>query len=300
MSKSTRSPIVTVIIPTTAEPKREKTLIRAIDSIKSQESVIATILVIVNGDRCEQVFFEKLKKNPALSVHYLETGSAPKAVAFGRSLVVSPYFSILDDDDEYLPHALKCRLSYFNDSIDVVVSSGYRDLEGERMDLLSLEKRETARIHPIKSLFYKKNNWLTSAGGLFRTQTVGIEYFEKHTAYYEWSYLAVRLSLERTVSITDEQDHVIHYSQDSLSKSEDFMHGEIDYFNEVKKLELPESVKKIINQNSSAAFHVLAEHYLKKSDMKNAWRAHLSSMRNMNSFLRYALFSRKFLIPDRH
>jgi len=112
--------------------------------VRSQEGVIPLVLVIVNGDRVDSRVFEGLKTMQGVVIHRLSEGNFPLALRYGRSVVTAEYFSFLDDDDEYLPGALKVRVTpLINEpQIDFVATNGYRRLND--VDHLALD--ETSEI----------------------------------------------------------------------------------------------------------------------------------------------------------
>src|SRR5690348_6425889 len=101
---------ISVIIPTTCETRRWASLRRAISTAASQENVSTEVIVIVNGDRVDPECFKQLRGMHNLKVVIQKEGSLPLALRYGRSLVSSPFFCFLDDDDEYLPGGLWQRL----------------------------------------------------------------------------------------------------------------------------------------------------------------------------------------------
>ena len=123
-------PDVTTIIPTMAEEKRRHSLLRAIESIIAASVDPVQILVVVNGSRRSPEVLGKLRELDSVSILSLETGSLPLAILAGRRAVQTPYFCFLDDDDEYLPHAIDLRLAPMrsNEKLDFVVSNGYRGI----------------------------------------------------------------------------------------------------------------------------------------------------------------------------
>jgi hypothetical protein len=54
--------------------------------------------------------------------------SAPNAVKRGREFIKTPFFSTLDDDDEYLPGSTDLKLAVLksNPKLDLIVTNGYR------------------------------------------------------------------------------------------------------------------------------------------------------------------------------
>ena len=84
-------------------------MLRAIDSVLTQTQVDVDLIVVVNGNRVSEEFYEWLEAHPQIRVSRLEKGSLPFAQRHGRSLVEKEYFTLLDDDDELLDFALEKR-----------------------------------------------------------------------------------------------------------------------------------------------------------------------------------------------
>lgn len=203
-----------VIIPTTCEARRWTSLKRAIASALSQENTDAEVIVVVNGTRFDPVCYEELRNMPGLTVAYQKEGSLPLAQQFGRVQVTAPFFSFLDDDDEYLPGALKHRLRPLlaDKTVDFVASNGYRVL-GDR-DHIALTNIDAIRRDPLLALSVE--NWLVSCGSLFRSCSVSAEYFDGKTAYFEWTLLAYKLASTLKMAFVDVPTFRIH---DSPGKS---------------------------------------------------------------------------------
>src|SRR5882672_2521556 len=97
-------------MPTLASPERISGLIRAIDSVVSQQGARGIPLVIVNGPFATAEVRQHLAQRRDICVVTLEEASLPLALKTGRAAVDAPYFTVLDDDDELLPGALVTRL----------------------------------------------------------------------------------------------------------------------------------------------------------------------------------------------
>ena len=135
----------------------------------------------------------------------------------GRKAVQSPYFCFLDDDDEYLAGAIDRRVEVMIDGrLDVVASNGYRHSNGT--DVPAFERLGEVQQDPLKALMTE--NWLASCGGLFRTESVGPEFFEDMHYPMEWTWLAFRLAVaQMRIGVIDEPTYRIFDSPVSASKS---------------------------------------------------------------------------------
>src|SRR5262249_54630391 len=121
-----REPI-DVIIPTLCDSKRGPLLLRAIDSVVSQEGVAAVPIVVVNGARFDPVFIERLKARTDIRLIQIAEPSLFRARRVAFEAVRSTYFAILDDDDIFLPGALAKRLAALraDPTKDWVVTNGF-------------------------------------------------------------------------------------------------------------------------------------------------------------------------------
>jgi glycosyltransferase involved in cell wall biosynthesis len=285
---------ISVIIPTTCEARRETSLFRAIDSVRSQEGVNPLILVIVNGDRVDLRAFERLKTTEGLSIHRLSEGNFPLAVRYGRSVVTAEYFSFLDDDDEYLPGALKVRVTPLinGPQIDFVATNGYRRLND--VDHLALDETSEIEKDPHGALF--KRNWLASCGGLFRTTSVTLDYFDPDVKASEWTYLAFRLSQGLRMKFLNVPTFRVYDSPQSLSKSLKWITDEVKTIEKMISLESTASLLTILRARHSDALHGLADLHRNLGNYALAWSFHLRSLRA--SGWHYLLFTRKLLLPN--
>lgn len=285
---------ISVIIPTLAETRRSTSLLRAIDSILSQEGVHATPLVVVNGNRFDPSLVERLEKLQGIRLHMEATGGLINALVVGRRLVETPYFAFLDDDDEYLPHALRARLDAMlsDECPDVVVSNGYR-FDGE-VRSASAKNISDARRDPFRALL--DNNWLTSCGGLYRTARIDPEFFADATKYAEWTYLAFKICLTHRIAFLDNPCYVINDTEGSLSKSVNYNAALAGIMERVLELPLPPHARRAVKRKYGSALHDLSTYCLAAKERKKAWQCHLKSLCQPGG-LRYVLYSRKFFGP---
>ena len=119
---------VTAIIPTLCEAVRRERLLRAIDSLLDQGYVSVKLIIVVNGDRYDSSLFVELQKMTELRLHALSEPNVAAARRAGRELVDTEFFCFLDEDDVYLPGALRKRLAPLLEDpvLDAVVKSEYR------------------------------------------------------------------------------------------------------------------------------------------------------------------------------
>jgi len=292
---------ITVIIPTTAEKSRKDTLLLAIESLVNQIEVTPNILIVINGVLYDPDLKIKLENTSYLKVLYQITGSAPKACAFGRKQITSKFFCFLDDDDYLLPDAIKARIDIFkeNESIDVVISNGLRKLPNKPVTPIFQEGMIQARKDPLKCLFTKKSNWMASCAATFRTATISSSFFDSHTEFYEWTYLAIRISLKMKLFFIDEPGYVINATSNSLSTTPAFLIGQIEFHKAVSSLDLPKEIRKRSIIRWVDSWHSLSEHYRRNGNYLLAWKAHFHSLSTISGFIKYILHSRKLLVNNK-
>ncbi len=104
------APLITMVIPTTCYANRRESLLRAVATARAASNQLIVVLAVVNGSRVDADTLTALSEQP-VQVDRQQEGSLPIALARGRSLVQTPFFGFLDDDDELLPGALDRRLA---------------------------------------------------------------------------------------------------------------------------------------------------------------------------------------------
>lgn len=287
-------PQITVIIPTTCESGRRDQLLRAIDSIQRQEGVEPQVLLAVNGSRFDQDLLESLRQRQDLVVAYQEAGSAPKACAYARSLVSTGYFSFLDDDDALLPQSLAIRVEPMeaDSTIDLSVGNGYNEFDGKRE--MRVKHASSVNNDPLGSMI--DGNWLTSCGGVFRSSTVGQEFFANPAAYNEWTLLAFRVASRRRVVFIDKPTFVVYSTPGSLSKSFPFMLSDADVIREMLSICERKDVRQRLKRKLSASLHNIADHLRSDGQVALAWKYHLESL-FLPGGMRNLTFTRKLLFP---
>jgi glycosyltransferase involved in cell wall biosynthesis len=283
---------ISVIIPTLAEGKRTDSLLRAIDSVRSQEGVKAVPVIVVNGNRFDPSLVERLGHLKGITMHMEPLGGVINARVVGRRLVETPYYSFLDDDDELLPHALRSRLDSMlvDERIDVVVSNGYR-FDGSARSI-SAHNIADAKKDPFLALL--DNNWLTSCGGLYRTARIDAAFFADSTEYAEWTYLAFKLSLSHRITFLNKPGYVINDTAGSLSKSLNYSSALAHVFERVLDLPLPPSARSAVKRKYGSALHDLSNYCLDAKEPKKALQYHLKSLCQPGG-MRFLLYSRRFL-----
>lgn len=292
-----QAPDVTVIIPTAGYRDRSDSLFRAIESVLSQESVDARVLVVLNGTSYCLEVRARLEHDRRISLHYVPLGSLPNAVYEGRKCVSSRYFAFLDDDDEYLPGALVERISAMRVGADVVASNGYRVSASGNRNLIftAFSENEAA---PLLGL--AKGNWLASCGGLYRTASVCENYFSDIPKYFEWTWLAIRLSLDKKIVFLDMPTFVVNDTSGSLSKTDAYDLEEFDFIYRVmRELPVPEDFKRSLKKKLAGKYIGFANRYLSNGQRLKALRYYFRCIGVGREGLPYVPWPRKLLMSYR-
>lgn len=280
-------------MPTEARSDRAELLGRALASVCSQQGVRATPIVVVNGPAADAALLADLSRSRDVRLVRLAAADLPAALRAGRDLVRSPYFAELDDDDELLPGALAARVEAMeaHPDVDVAVTRGYIDHQGRRE--LNVADLERFQADPLRSLL--DHNWLAPCAGLFRTATIGTEYFADVPPYLEWTYLGVRFALERRILFLNRPTWV--YRADtprSLSKAPGYVLQQSASLDRLLALPLPKDVRRRFAQRRGIALHEATGLELHAGRPWAAWRWHLRSLAAAGGW-RYTLYTRRLI-----
>lgn len=289
------SETVTVIIPTTCEKRRETQLLRAIDSIRRQKGVSAEILVVVNGKRFDPDLLASLQSRNDLVVEYLELGSAPKACAYGRATVKTRYFSFLDDDDELLEDSLQVRLDALatDSSLDLVVTNGYNETGGKR----EIRVKNGEKVNDDIQMALIEANWLTSCGGVFRSDSITESFFKEPAEYNEWTLLAFRIACTRKVLFINKPTFIVHSTPGSLSKSKAFVLSDADVIRSMISLTDRKDVQMALQRKLCGSLHYISDYLREQGSYFEAWKYHIKSLLCPGG-LAYLPFTRKLLFSN--
>lgn len=284
---------VTVIVPTTAELSRRVEIGRCIDSIRASSRQPVRIIVVVNGRRYDELVCAWLRAQPDVRYAYTALGSAPNAVWEGRRMVDTPYFSMIDDDDEYLPGATDLKLAALRaqPQADLVVTNAYRRFEG----IDALLYRHLARVsgEPLAMLF--EANWLTNGNALYRTDSVAPSYFADYQPYAEWTWLAFKLCLDgKQVATIDQPTFRVHVTGGSLSQSDAYFEFYLSLFQQMLAAGPPAPIVRLIRRHISCAQHDHSVRALGCGRWREALGWHWRSLRQPGG-LQYLSYTRHFL-----
>ena len=285
---------VSIIMPTMACRERAASLLRAIDTVVSQHGARGIPLVVVNGDSGAPEVLEHLRRRSDIRLTVRDEASLPRALRAGRAMVDTPYFAVLDDDDQLLPGALQTRLDILDaaSGADVAVTSGFFERSGRRE--LNIADFRRIQADPLRMLLVQ--HWLPPCAGLFRTSAVTADFFEAVPPYREWTYLAMRLALGLRITFVARPTFVYSFdTPDSLSKSKAYCLGGPSAIARMLELELPADVGAALRVRLAGDLHSAASLELEDGNYRAAWRWHFKSLAQPSGW-RYLPYARNLLI----
>jgi len=283
---------IDVIVRTTCEASRRKSLQRAVASVVAQRGVAARPVVVVAGPRPQPL--PKLASRNGIRVHRIGAEASPgRALTIARGLVDAPFFAFLDDDDELLPDALATRVAILHAEprVQAVVTTGYV-MRGHtrRMHIGDITRHQD---DPLRGII--ERCWLASCGGLFRTAAVPPAVFDALPDLCEWTCVAFRLALASCpIRFVDRPTYVVHDRAGSLSKSDAFVAASLRVLDTMRAAQLPAADRRHLAHKHRAALHAAAERCRRAGNVGQAWRYHLRSMQPPGT-LRYAAYTRKLV-----
>lgn len=288
-----REPI-DVIIPTLCDARRGPLLLRAIDSVVSQDGVAAMPVVVVNGARLDPVLLAQLEARDDLRLIRIAEPDLFRARRAGFEALRTAFFATLDDDDVFLPGALAKRLAILraDPRVDWVVSNGLLATpDGESPFIADIA---AARRDPYGTLL--DYCWLCTGGNLFRTAAFAADMFDAVRSM-DVTYIAFRLLAEgKTVAFLDEPTFRYFCHPDSTSKQDFYNLPAAAALRAMMRLPVPRSVRRGLAGKYRRAMHDVASYHLREGRLPEAWVAHLRSMAGPRELLRYAAFTRKLLV----
>ncbi|MDT3670685.1 MAG: glycosyltransferase family 2 protein [Aromatoleum sp.] len=285
---------VSVVIPTAASRTRSEAIRRCITSIRSSSARPIAIIAVANGTGMDAEVLEWLRSQPDVTVLTDTMPSAPNAARRGREIVRTPFFSFIDDDDEYLPGSTDLKLDALvrSPTADFVIANGYRNAsQGEE---LLYDELESLAENPLHALFRK--NWLASCNALFRSSSIGPEFFRDFHPYAEWTWLAYRLAVARkNAAVVDEPCCRVNETQNSLSQSAVYHDAYLSLFGRMLELAPDRSTRNLIREKMSGAWHEASTRALSNHRYVRAIAAHIQSLFLPGGW-RYFTYTRR-LVP---
>lgn len=286
-------PAVTIIIPTLGLRERAASLQVAIDSALEQPGVCSTVIVVLNGPRRSVEVARLLQNDTRITLVTLEARGLPNALIVGRSMVRTPWFAALDDDDLYLPGALLLRVRALEQRAEcaAVVTNGYR--RSGVGDELHVKPTQDVNADPIRSML--EGNWCLPGSWLCRTELVGVSAFEEMPSYLECTYLALRIASEYPIVWVDTPTVIYNIGSPSAeSQSRAYVLGQVRALRSIMALNLPEDVRRVLRARIADAYHAAADYDRLAGAPRDAWRWHLASLLQPAGW-RYLSFTRHLL-----
>jgi hypothetical protein len=139
-----------------------------------------------------------------------------------------------------------------------------------------------AAADPMMALM--KFNWFPSAAaGTFRSDTIKSHFFEDMPKYFEWTYLALKLTMLRKVHFVDTPTYrLYHGSPGSLSASTPYLLSEPAALRAMLDLKPPPRIARALRRKISSSYHDISEHFLRDGDIHAAASYHVKSMMTGN------------------
>ena len=282
---------ITIIIPTACEARRASLLHRALDSVVAQEGVDVHPVVVVNGPRVDEALCASIVARTGVTVLRRDEGNVSAARRAGMRLVDGAYFGFLDDDDEFLPGALRTRAEHLDrdGAVDVVFTNGrVRTQEGDEP---MAPAGQALDVRPVET--FLEANWFASCGCLFRAARVDATHFETRHVYFEWSDLFFRLvAANRRFAYVDAitfrkyEDHPV-----SMSRSDASRLAYPAFLAELVERSLPRTVRAALQQRFHRALNNASLLCLARGNLRGAAGYHAWCL--MNGGWRYAPYTRK-------
>ncbi len=286
-------PEVSVIIPTRGLAMRASLIHRVLESLLSQEDVHVVPIVVVNGPHRDASLLRELWRNARVRVLDLEEPSLPGALRAGRAAVDTEWFSALDDDDVYLPEALKARVQALQarPACDTVVTNGWvRGAHGDRLHIRDMASVERA---PLTALTH--GNWLLPGAWLCRTEHVGVQLFEAMPKALECTYLAIQFALHYRLCFLDTPTVAWYIdTPESESKSRAYIHNQVAALERILELPVPAETRRWIQRTMTNTQHNIADMRLRERELSQAWQWHLRSLAGRGGW-RYMPFGLRLL-----
>jgi len=282
---------ITIIIPTACEARRASLLHRALDSVVAQEGVDVHPVVVVNGPRVDEALCASIVARTGVTVLRRDEGNVSAARRAGMRLVDGAYFGFLDDDDEFLPGALRTRAEHLDrdGAVDVVFTNGR--VRTQDSDEPMAPAGQALDVRPVET--FLESNWFASCGCLFRAARVDASHFETRHVYFEWSDLFFRLvAANRRFAYLDAitfrryEDHPLSMSRTDASRL-----AYPAFLAELVERPLPQKVRAELEQRFHRALNNASLLCLTRGNLRGAAGYHAWCL--MNGGWRYAPYTRK-------
>jgi hypothetical protein len=276
MTTASQRADISVIVPTLARRERAAQLLRALDSIVTRAGVPALPIVVVNGADRDPELIAALGRRTDLRLATLEAANLPAALRLGRSLVETPYFAELDDDDWLLPNAF-ARLREAMDAeprADIVVGNSIVRDGDERLAMRDITE---VSADPLRALV--SSNWLVPGAALFRTHRVPARLLDGMPRHLERTYFAVQITARCRLHFIG-QALCIHTVAPPASgwAAREVALGLPAALERILELDLPEETRVQFERKLAAACHHAADSELRAGQLASALGWHLRSL----------------------
>ena len=223
-----------------------------------------------------------------------EARGLPAALAAGRAMVMTPWFTALDDDDLLLPGALLLRVRALEERTDcaAVITNGFR--RNGSGDELHVQGRQPCACATRSARCSRATGFCPARGCAERT-AVGVNVFEEMPSFLECTYLAMRIAAEHPIVWLDTPTVVYSVGSpaaESLSRA--YVLGQVAGLRRIIALNLPDDVRRALRSRIAGAYHSAADHERMAGARLAAWRWHVASLLQPSGW-RYLPFTRHLL-----
>lgn len=196
---------ISVIIPVY---NAQKTIVRALDSVKNQTYSVSEIILINDGskDQSEEIILKYQREHPDLVIRYVYQENQGPSVARNNGIKRASFefVTFLDSDDEWLPQKNEKQIAAFEQNPNLSMVGGWR--EGE----LDTSINKGALI-PISFDRLLKTNLIRPIVMIKKEVFDDVGYFPEDQKYSEDYNLWLRIAVKYETGIVNE----VLYSYDN-------------------------------------------------------------------------------------
>lgn len=289
---------IDVIVRTMAETGRRNALHRAIESARRQSGLSVHIIIVVNGGRRDETVITYLEAQPDVTLVQFDEPSAGRALVEGRRKVQAPFFTFLDDDDEFVTDALGEVLvgNVGSSDWDVLITNRYRKSKG----VVNIESPDFELDASDPRMRVLQSNWLAAGRSIFRSAAVSASLLDVGRSHHEWTHIALRLATG-SYRLCFVNQPTAYYNDTPGSESKLYRHHieELRLLEDVPydvDIDMDWKMRRVVRYKHANTLHRLAADNLRSGYMANAWLFHLRSL-SYFGFFRYVFFTRKLIFP---
>lgn len=184
----------------------EKTIIRALNSIKNQSYKGSYQIIVVNDgskDDSYAMVNDYLFKNPELNIKLIDqvNGGVSKARNVGLKLSDGDFIAFLDSDDEWLPDKIEKQLLIFEKNPDIDVLATNRNNEYFE----SFFGKKFSKLTNISSRLLLLKNFLSPPTVMMRKKVItDVGYFDEEQKYAEEGNYWIRVCDQKKCCLLNE------------------------------------------------------------------------------------------------